>query len=428
MLAILDTANSDGVPQLGTDFLVASIELIDDQSFRVWFTRPVASGNNPANYHVTGPSTVSVVAAQYELDRRGARVYLSTALSVGQWTVGFSSGPPTTLLSDDSDHLALPSNTQVVFDLVDKSSQDEFGNALILGPVAKFIPKAFRTKKVFAAIIDGLEAGDAIVSTQARLALDQYFVSTASGKYLTTRAADRGIPKPVNLGISDVDFRKLAIDVANNKLTSDALLSILEIFFGEDSVKAYVETALAEPFEIFDGAFLDFLIDEKTEFHFVANWKDYQTPLRATALELVSAFNFAFDKSGIRATAVVDSGKVKIYSNTKGIRSSISVQGGTLQPLLQFDSAIYGPALTSEAFALQWTLSNPQVGTVRFVPQTPTPLFAGPVLKIGDYVTIIGSNFPTALRGSWPVTDVNFTWGVPAPTEWFEIASDYIVP
>ena len=586
MLAITDTRNSDGVPGLSTDFLVASIELLDDSSLRIWFTRPVLNGSITANYSVSGSSVKNVILAQYETDIRGVRIYLDAPLSIGQWVIQFRSGPPGTLISNDSDHFILPSNTQVVIDLVDKSSQDSVGTNLVESPVGQFIPKEFRSKKVYSAIVAGIEAGDKIVSDQARLAFDQYFVSTASDKYLTTRAADRGIQKPEKLGIADADFRNLVIDVSNNKLTNDALLSVLEIMYGPDSVRGYVETAIVEPFEIFDGAYLDFLIDGKTKFRFTANWVDYQTPLRATGVELSSALNFAFDKNGINAYATVENSKVRVYSNTKGIQSSVSIQGGTLQPYVEFDSPVYGAFSPTQQQSLEWILINPSVGIVRFMcfgnftgphiadlsggssntvtlqmqppgssdPSTyvdltfnvdsasvlsfcdggqmasqntvadmynsvlypaydgwnmggmvsnnminnygplnlqpPTnfslgfssggeggafclfdPLnvaatfstgvvqrpiysdarlqigmdmwpkdvsngivhdFRAPTLRIGDYVTVVGSNFPVELRGSWPVVDVSFVFnlvdGTLQAVEWFDIASDYIVP
>src|ERR1039457_294113 len=131
MLAITDTANSDRVPGLSTDCLVASIELLDDSSLRIWFTRPVLNGSITANYSVSGSSVKNVILAQYETDIRGVRIYLDAPLSIGQWVIQFRSGPPGTLISNDSDHFILPSNTQVVIDMVDKSSQDSVGTNLV---------------------------------------------------------------------------------------------------------------------------------------------------------------------------------------------------------------------------------------------------------------------------------------------------------
>jgi hypothetical protein len=101
MLAISATAISSGVPELGTDFLVASFELIDDQSFLVWFTRGVENGTTIANYSITGPSARTIVLAQYVIEERdgvtlnlhkGVRVYTDSPLVVGQWVLSLASG------------------------------------------------------------------------------------------------------------------------------------------------------------------------------------------------------------------------------------------------------------------------------------------------------------------------------------------------
>jgi hypothetical protein len=425
MLSISSVANSDGVPELGTAFLVASIEIVEDSCIRVWFTRPHTGGTTTSNYILTGPSVRNIVLAQQETDTRGVRIYTDAALEVGQWTLSFTSG----IVSNDSDAVSLPTETEVVFDLVDLTSQDTVGTGLVEGVVSKFIPKSFRSKQVYSAIVEGFEAGDAAVAEQTRLAFDQSHVSTASGKYLVSRASDRGVSHPNKLGIQDADFRKLVTTVTNNKLTSDGILSVLELMYGEDSVHGYVESAVEGPFEVFDGAFLDGSIDGNQTFHFVASWVNYAAPLRATCTELRSALNFFFDKNSIKAYCSVVDNKLRIYSKTKGLQSSVTITGGTLQAFLQLDSSVFGSTTPYQQQSLTWSLTNPSPGIVRFTPENATTVdFANPALRPRDYVTIIGENFPLELRGSWPIVDVYYAYSGPAPIEWFDIEHDYITP
>jgi len=408
MLSIADFASTSGVPGLGTDFLVAAVNLIDNQSLTVWFTRPVSNGATATNYTISGPSTLSVALAQYQTNTKAVNLYFSAPLVAGQWTISFSHN----LVSNDPDALYLPTNTQVVFDLVDLSPQGTLGTNLVEGPVSKFIPKEFRNKTVWSAIVAAIETGDDLVATQARLAFDQYFMSSASGEYLNKRAGDKGVDRPENLGISDNVFRGLAISLVNNKLTNDAFLSILETMYGSDAIRGCVESAVPGPFEIFDQADLDILFDGQYVFHFVANWVDYQNPLQAQPEEVVAALNFALDKQGINAYAIVtNTNTIKIYSNTKGVRSSVTITGGTLQPYLQFDTPIYGLySSTDDILQQQWTITNPIPGTVRLTPNMAVYWFPIFYLRVGDYVTIIGSNFPTGLRGSWPITNIVTSW------------------
>jgi hypothetical protein len=439
MLSIADIANSNGTITIGNPFVIACLELIDDQSLIVWYTRNPNNATDTANYTITGPSARTVVLAQQQLEgngtgalyniaSRGVRLYLDQPLTVGQWTLSISSS----IVSQDSDAFPLPVNTQLVFDLVDKSGQGDLGSNLVESPVSKFIPKSFRSKPVFEAIIAGLEEGDAIVRQQARTAFDQGFVCTASGKYLDTKAGDRGVPKPTKLGISDEAFRKLTIDISNSKLTNDAMLSVLETMYGADSVRAYVEAPLYNYFEVFDKGTLDFLIDGKVALHFEANISDYANPIHVTPVEIVNSLNKFFDRSGDNAYAeVAENGQVRIYSNTKGARSTISIQGGTLQPYLQLTEPI-SPGIGFEFISYApWVVTNPRPGVVRFLVDQYMFTCRFSDIHVGDYVTIIGETFPLELRGSWPIIAVNYTAVNGSPNyfvQWAEIESSYVVP
>ena len=441
MLAIADFTSNNAIPTIGTDFLVTSISLVDDSTLEVWFTRPITNGDVPSNYTVTGPVAKAVDLVQYVAETRDdgvtyntqrvVRIFFRKSFIPGQWTISFNSSL-STIKSNDADSLVLPTGTQIIFDIVDKSSQDSLGSGAFEGGVSRFIPKNFRYGDVQSAIIAGLETGDQLVSSQTRAAFDQYSISSASGDFLTTRASDRGIQKPAKLGISDDDFRKLAITVANNKLTQDSMLSVLEIMYGKDSVRGYVESSFPGPYEIFDKASLELLIDGNQKFTFIANWGDYKNPLSIDVFEIVTALNFAFDKNGIKAQAEANQGKLRIYSKTKGLRSSISITGGTLQPYLQLDVPVYGPITYFEPEGMSpWVITNPAPGIVRFLvnfDEEIEDIYNFFALHIGDYVTIIGSQFPLELRGSWPIVNVVFTHDDSNVfLQYFEIESSYIV-
>ena len=94
MLAIVDTVDSNGVPGLSTDFLVAQVSLIDNRTLLVFFTRPPLNATRPSNYNIQGASSINVVLAQYETDNRGVRLYLDSPLTATQWKISFVSGPP----------------------------------------------------------------------------------------------------------------------------------------------------------------------------------------------------------------------------------------------------------------------------------------------------------------------------------------------
>lgn len=434
MLSILDVASNNLTVTIGNPFVVASLEILTDQNLLVWFTRNPTNATNIANYTLNGPNARTIVLAQlqtetngigslYNTASRGVRLYTDLPLTVGQWTLSISG-----LVSQDADSLPIPTGTKLVFDLVDKSSQGDIGSGLVESPVSKFIPKIFREKTAYKAIIAGIEAGDEIVRDQARTSFDQGFICTSSGKYLNTKAGDRGVPKPTKLGISDVAFRKLAIDVSNSKLTNDAIMSVLEVMYGTESVRAFVETTLGGFFEVFDKGDLDILIDGKTPLKWTCNLFDYKNPLHVTPIELVNSLNQFFDKSGDVAFAEVTSdNKVRIYSNTKGARSTISVESGSIQPYLQFTDPVASGISFEEQVSYTWAITNPRPGIVRIQLTSSFPFQFNKIYP-GDYITIIGENFPLALRGSWPIVATNYTAISVSPffVQWVEIESSYV--
>ena len=85
MLAISTISNNNPIPELGFEFVVTSVELIDDTAVEVWFTRDVTNGTDINNFSISGPSTRSVVLCQYGTDARSIRIYFDTPLTIGQW-------------------------------------------------------------------------------------------------------------------------------------------------------------------------------------------------------------------------------------------------------------------------------------------------------------------------------------------------------
>ncbi len=93
----------------------------------------------------------------------------------------------------------------------------------------QYLNPAFRRKKNWRALMAAFAAGDALIRDSARNARDQIYLASATGRYLEKRAADRGVSKPNNTGISDELFRQLAISIVNSKLVQPALNKVLEV-------------------------------------------------------------------------------------------------------------------------------------------------------------------------------------------------------
>jgi hypothetical protein len=408
MLSIVDVANSDWPIGIGNPFTIGATALIEDQALKLWLTRPSTNANVALNYTVTGPEPRSVVLAQYETPSV-VRLYFDQPLVGGQWTISTS----TNIHSDDSDNLSLSATT--VIDIAESLPLAEPIDQI--GTVAGFLPKKIRNKRGTAELIAAFQAGDDLVNAQARFAAEQHNLSTATGKYLTTRAFDRGIEKPEKLGMSDEAFSKLAISLVNQRLTQPSLLRVLESMYGTDSVHAFVNSKTG-PFRVFDKGTIGFLVDGSVPLVYVLDISRFANPMEVSAKALAADINLFFADS--RLFAEDHEGQVRVFSSTMGLQSKIAVTGGTLQPYLQFDTSI-GDLATAD---VNWEVTNPRPGIVRLQPDSWPYEFTK--VRIGDYITIVGENFPLELRNSWRVVNTNYSYSGADLVQWLEIESDYI--
>jgi len=413
MLSITSIANSAGTIGIGNPFVVGAITLLDDQSVELWYTRPATGANTVGNYSVSGPAARSVVLAQYNTTQR-VRLYFDSPLIEGQWTLAVSS-----VQSDDSDTLSIPANTQLVFDVAER--QPALDLPVELGTVASCVPKKIRSKRGVAELIEAFQVGDDSVKAQARFAFDQRNICTATGSYLTKKALDYGVVKPEKLAMADEAFSKLAISLVNQRATALSMLRVLKLMFGTKSVHAYVESQ-AGPFRVFDEGTIEFLIDGKTSLVYVSDTSRFNNSLSVSAQELSSDLNVFFANSNFEAFAEEVDDKVRIYSSTMGLQSKIAVTKGTLQPFLQFNSKAGDH---STAVDVDWEVTNPRPGIVRLQPSTWPYAFTN--IRAGDYITIVGENFPLELRGSWTVANTNYSYSGVSLVQWLEIESNYIV-
>ena len=423
MIALKDIAINNTIPALSTDFVVALGQIINDNQFRIWFSRhPNSAANTTSNYTITGPQTTSIIIAQSVSGKLLAiDLIFNQNLIPGQWTVSVSSN----IASGDTDALPLPVSTKLVFDTILAPIQDSLPQAE--SALLAALPPNIKYKNGWTDLISAIDTGDRMVSDSAREAYQQILLNTATGAYLTKRAADQGVNNPSKVGLDDEDFRQLAITIENDKLTTIGFLELLETLFGYDSVHAYLETQLAEPFQIFDNATLSILVNGNTPTTIKTYWKDYKNPLQVTANELTAALNIDFETNNANAVAKSRNGHVRIYSLKKGLQSSIQCTGGTLQSYVIFDKHInnYTETFTYSG-SPTWNVSNPSVGVVRFTINNANP--ALPIdftnIQVNDYVNIIGSEFPLGLRGSFPIINVGFT-DAGTVVKWFDINSTF---
>lgn len=381
---------------------------------------------NPKNYVLSGPG-VTVVSLVQRVSGQPDTVelLLNSQLTIGNWTLTVNNVQTPfgeTLKTNTISFVSISVTTPITDGAKDATAEDvlhkNFNPALI--------------GKAWDAIIAAIAIGDTNNWTNAKLAFDQMFIISASGKYLDRKTGDVGITRPIGVGMSDELFRKLAIAISSDKLTQEVLLEILEIFYGSDAVRGSAMTDLVGPFALTDGDDIQIIFDELVTISIIFNQANFTSIGIASATEVAAEFNRNFELNNIKAFAVVTIDSqlqehVKVYSGSLGLSSSVRIIGGRAQNFLQFPHRI--PAYNPLNGALPtWNITVlPAVGRVRFTTTGPTGLDLSQ-LREGDYVNIYGTEFQPANRGTYTVVRVYVAYPLGVLTQYFEIVNLNGVP
>lgn len=277
------------------------------------------------------------------------------------------------------------------------------------------------------AVLCALATGDQINWTNARLALDQLTIAGASGKFLDKRASDVGQKRPPNVGLNDDLFRRLAIIANSEKLTQEAILDLLEIFYGKDAVSAEITSVLAAPFRFQDLDDLRFILDEKEDITVIFDRQEFIRLGEATAEETAAAITRGCinAKSQGYAIAITDPETgldyVRIYSGRSGLSSSVRILGGRGQRHLQFPQSIFETSGSTPFASWDISLSPTTEGNLRFTEVS--GIYDLQKLVTGDLVYIYGDEFlSSAGAGVFEVKEVLVEY-TPSLNQWFEITN-----
>jgi hypothetical protein len=421
-------------PFLGSDFRLETVNPIGLATVRVRFTQdPLLSDGatgalNIDNYAVTGPVLNYVTGASQVLaDPQAIDLYLAAPLEIGQWTLAVSN----VVFENGSAPLLPP--TSLTF-TVDRTAVEEgvpkgAVNDEVVNVLRKFLNPALKGPG-WDSMIEALAAGDKTNWDNAKLAFNQLFIPSASGAYLNRRAADQGIRRPSALAMPDSLFRDLAIISKTRKLTQDAILEVLEVFYGSEAVRATITTSFVEPFALEDNDDLQLMLDERDQVNIVFSRSQFARIGEASALEVAAAITRQLHAADSSAYAIAHrnqdgNNEVRIYSGRLGIASALRVIGGKAQTSLRFTSGNSDPdyVFTQDVapFATwEITKSTSNLGYLRFTLNGASTTFDDfNKLVEGDKVLIYGAEFDPANRGTFDVTAVGIEY--PGPTQWFEI-------
>jgi len=383
---------------------------------------------NPANYALSGPGPATISSVQaVSGNPLSFDLVLTSTLLIGTWTVTVS-------------NVQTPASAALVAPF---SAQFQVTAAATLTPLAggatnddaetvirKHLDPALKGPN-WDALIAAVSTGDTENWNTARSAFDQLFISTASGLYLERRAADEGIREPLNVGISDDLFRQYTIKTRSKKLVHEAIREILEVFYGRDSLRAYVECSVDETYNLSGDLELTWILDEKESFSHTFISSEFGAVGAGRAVEIAFALTKTMRDLGSRGFAVAhrspDTGlnRVRIYSGSLGLGSFVRVTGGSAQNVLKFPTEIstYSGTITTGT-GYSWVYSQPDSNTTRISLTINTGTTATLIdlsgVREGDYV-VIGTDAQTGVTGTYSIKAVGISWAGANFTQTFDI-------
>jgi hypothetical protein len=262
----------------------------------------------------------------------------------------------------------------------------------------------------FDAILGAL-ADEAEKQEQLSIAVnDQLTITASSGVYLDKNMSALGIVRPPELGMEDLAFKQMGIQVNAQKQITESIHAILSTFYGDEAVRAHCTSSIAGPYQLADGDDLTFALENDQILTLVISEAEFENIQQATAPELANVITNFIRSFGLNGYAEViidpESGLeyVRIYGGAKGPYSYIQILGGRIQNQLEFP--IIRDTFLEEGNTTVWEITRNVGSTYRF------RWISGPKPKldqafVGDNVMIYGQGFQSyGIEGTFEVTKI----------------------
>lgn len=255
---------------------------------------------------------------------------------------------------------------------------------------------------------------------------DQLSISTSSDIYLDKQMASRGLPvRPAELGMEDLAFRDMGIQIDANKQISEVIHTVLSTFYGDEAVRAFSQSGLAEPYVLQDGMDLRFVLEDGIEQTCTFQATDFANITQANAREVADVLTRFLRNNGYAGYALpfldVETGDtfVRLFGSAKGPYSLVQVTGGEAQTVMRFPVMRGTELLANDTV---WEITRTIGSTIRFRWSGSGSAPALDKVFVGDRVLIYGSQFKAAnLSGTFVVTNVRPPQASPSyDSGWFE--------
>lgn len=266
-----------------------------------------------------------------------------------------------------------------------------------------YLNKVIRGKNTDA-ILRSVANGPVHLINNVEAVNDSLYIVSAKEQYLDSRLGDKGVVRPTEVGLSDEVFREIGIEITNRKQVRDLVHQLLRILYGEIFTRATSASQEVENFTFEEGDNLIVSFDGKDPVEIAFTASQFSNISSATAQEVADAITKSLRKLGANGAAFTQQDgedlRVVLISSTDGPSSSVRVLGGKAQNALKFDEI----RPTSGDASTQWTLTQEDGGTIKATWTGGANPSLG-FVKVGDYVTIYGSSFDIANKGTFTITE-----------------------
>ncbi|CAB5221456.1 hypothetical protein UFOVP244_169 [uncultured Caudovirales phage] len=302
--------------------------------------------------------------------------------------------------------------------------------------IFNYLPDHYKTEKgtVLAALLSSIGANQSLLVKAVESAIDQQFLTTATGKHLLYLGEQSGFVLPPNSGLDIRALRSLVpIAVANPRQVADTLIKLVEAFYGVDKVRSNVLSTAISPFRFYNGD--DLIIETESGTISMTLTEDAFSDIsNVSGSEIATFINTSQSKiiADVFQDLKTSNKYLRLASRTRGLGSYIRVSGGTAQNSLRFPQLVP----TTNGYTTEWRATKQALHT-DITKITWTGLGKSPGVynvRPGDVVSIRGLTGPTSsLNGSYTVQDAGYDYFVILASrflstqETFEEPSDYTV-
>jgi hypothetical protein len=294
-----------------------------------------------------------------------------------------------------------------------------------------YLPDHYRTgpNTVLGALLSSIKASQDILVHAVQSAIDQQFLTTATGKHLLFLGEQSGFVLPANSGLDIRALRSLVpIAVANPRQVADTLIKLVETFYGVDKVRANIMSSTASPYGFIDGDELSIETESETV-NITLSSKYFSNINSVSAAEFVTFINTSQNKiiADVFQDLKTNNRYVRLASKTRGLGSYIRVSGGTCQNVLRFPHLV----ATTNGYTTEWTAqklaSHTDVVRVAWTGNGKSPKVYK--ASAGDVVSIRGlSGDAEALNGSYVLKDVGYDYFVVLAPRFLSLSAMFTEP